>query len=105
MSRSKKYDPEILTATVTSSVATLTPTYKAGTVIIQNTDLANYVYVSWDGTVPVASLGDGRWKLAPGASLNLNLEEIDSVKAICAGADTVDLQCCFWPSCGSDRGA
>lgn len=103
MSNSRKYDPEILTATVNSSVSTLTPTYKSGTAIIENLDAANSVYVTWDGTTPAAGFGNGGYQLNAGKALNLNLEEIDTIKAICSGSDTVNLQAVVWPSTGSDR--
>lgn len=95
--------PEILGMVVTGAVATETFTHRMGTVIIENLDDTNPVWVTWDGSTPVASFGDGRYQLNAGKALNLDYEDILTIKAI-SGGSTVNVQLLGYRS-ASERSA
>ena len=91
---------QVLTASVTDTVATLTPTAKVGAVLVQNLDASNDVYFSIDGTTPVAGFGNGAIKLKAGGFIAFNADEVEVVKAICDTGLTADLQVLCRPQAG-----
>ena len=96
--------PQILTAAVGTSVSTLTPTVKMGAVIIENLDPTYSVFITWDGTTPVAGFGNGAKQCLPGSALNLNLDEVSTIKAICSTGESANVQATCRPQSGPISG-
>jgi len=92
--------PEILAMSATDTVVTETFSDRKGSVIIENLDNTNPVWVTWDGSAPVASFGAGRYQLNAGKSLCLNYEDILVVKGITTVGLTVEVQLLGYPTVG-----
>lgn len=87
--------PSILTAAVIGAVSTITFPSRMGNVVIINLG-TGVLWVTWDGTNPVASFGDGRLQLNSGQSFSVPYSDILTVKAI--SSTTASLQVVGTPS-------
>lgn len=97
--------PQILVATVGTGVSTLTPSSKAGTILVKLLARSPAsVWITWDGTAPAAAFGNGVWEMEPGDGIWLNAEEVPSVKAIAVNAADGFLQVAFYPQGSTIRG-
>jgi hypothetical protein len=84
-----QFKPTILVGTAGTTAATLAFSGIQGSVIIENLDGTNAVFIRWDGTPPVASNTNGTWQLSAGKALSLDAVEVASIGYICAAGSPV----------------
>jgi len=91
---------------VTDTVSTVTLSRTVGSVIIENQSATVNLYVTIDGTTPVAVFGtDQVYRIKPGKALCLERQQISFIKGICEAGLSADMQYAAWSDIGSGGGA